>query len=279
MSDSRDTRFSTAKQGEESATDGSLVSIDGSDGDPELQVDDRAIRQRAVELLEGWESDGLLEQVRARTRTVTATALGVFVLSAVLSMSSGITGTVASAWLAVSGAVTVTVGAVALLLRGLRRPRDVVDKQGLVAMLAITILAVGGTHYSRSPASRAAWRYLVTGPVPRTGPIGGSRGDSTVVDAQSRDRFPLRRYVRLAGWLSAALVVLHQGWLTLLGRETVLSPLVRYLVGPGSDVATGAGGSVTGLGTQLTAFQSLLVLVGVVLVGTVIGALLAVSRQ
>lgn len=266
---------STAEQGSE----GTLVSIDSSEGEAELQVDERAIHQRAVELLEGWESDGRLENVRARTRTVTAAALALFVLSALLSSSPGITGTVASAWLAVSGVVAVTVGAVALLLRGLRRPRDVADKQGLLAMLAITILAVGGTHYSRSPVSRAAWRYLVTGPAPRTGAIGASREGNTVVDGEPRDRFPLGRYVRLAGWLSAALVALHQGWLALLGRETVLSPLVRYLVGPGSDVVTGAGGSVTGLGTQLTAFESLLVLAGVVLVGTVIGALLAVSRQ
>ncbi|MEF8979259.1 MAG: hypothetical protein V5A39_10370 [Haloarculaceae archaeon] len=276
MSDRRDTSFSTAEQGDESATDGSLVSIDGSDGEPELQVDERAIRQRAVELLESWESDGLLDQVRARTRTVTAAALGVFVLSALLSSSTGITGTVASAWLAVSGVVAVTVGAVALLLRGLRRPRDVADRQGLLAMLAITLLAVGGTHYSRYPASRAAWRYLVTGPLPRRTPTDWGTGGGR---EPRKDTFPLRRYVRLAGWFSAALVVIHQGWLALLGRETVLSPVVRYLAGPGSDAASGASGSVTGLGTQLTAFESLLVLAGVVLVGTVIGALLAVSRQ
>jgi hypothetical protein len=141
-------------------------------------------------------------------------------------------------------------------------------------MFAIALLAVGGTHSRRSPVSRAVWRYLVTGPVPRPEPIGRDRSGSTGADAEPRDRFPLRRYVRLAGWLSVALIVGHQGLGTFRGRETVLS----RVIGPSFDVALGASGSLTGLGTQLTAFQSVLVLGGAVLGGTVIGALLAVSR-
>lgn len=196
---------------EGSPTDGTLISIEGSDGDPELTVDGRVIRQRAVGVLEGWERDGLLDQVRARTRTVTAVALLVFVLSAILSSSEGLTGTVAVAWFAVSGVVTATVGAVTLLLRGLQQPRELVDEEGLVAMFAIALLAFGGTHYRRSPVSRAVWRYFVTGPVSRPAPIGGDRAGGPDVETGSGDRVPLRRYVRLAGWLSAALIVGHQG--------------------------------------------------------------------
>lgn len=250
-----------------------VVSAEGS-GDPsDIQIDTQTLRHRAVELVEEWESENLLDRVRARTRTVTAVALGVVVVSGILSGSTtGITATIASAWLAVSGVVAVTVGAVTVLLRGLRNPREITDKEGLLAMVAIAVLALGGTHYARSPATRAAWRYLVTGP-PRDG---FASADGVLGRDSRRDAFPLRRYVRLAGGLSAAVVVLHQGWLALAGRNTVLSSVV----GAGSDAASGSGSvsPAAGLGTQLTAVESALVLFGVVAVGAVIGALLAASR-
>jgi len=234
-----------------------------------------------MELLEKWESAGLLDRIRSRTRTVTAVALGLFVLSGLLSGSTtGITSTVASVWLAVSGAVAVTVGAVALLLRGLRRPRDVADEDGVVALLAISLLAVGGTHHGRYPASRAAWRYLVTGPLRGSGRTDGALSADRVVGRESRsDAFPLRRYVRLAGGLSAAVVVRHQGWLIRQGRDTVVSSLISSLVGSGSDMASGTGGAGMDLGMQFTVFERIVVLAGVVVVGSVIGAILAVSRQ
>ncbi len=280
----RDASDSTARQereGARSVTDTTLVSVDGSSDEPEFQVDKQALRQRAVELLEEWESAGRLDRIRSRTRTVTAAALGVFVVSGILSGSTtGITSTVASVWLTLSGAVAVTVGAIALLLRGLRRPREVADKQGALALLAISLLAVGGTHYGRYPASRAAWRYLVTGPLRDGVQTDGVASAGGVVGRESRrDAFPLHQYVRLAGGISAAVVVIHQGWLALQGRDTVLSSLVRSLVGSGSGVVSGTGGTATDLGTQLTAFESVAVLLGVVVLGVVIGALLAVGRS
>lgn len=269
------------EDGDGGPTDSTFVSLDASGGEPDFQVDRQAIRQRAVELLEEWESAGLLGRIRSRTRTVTAVALGVFVLSGVLfGPTTGITATIASVWLAVSGVVAVTVGAIALLLRGLRRPRDVADKQGALALLAVSLLAVGGTHYARYPASRAAWRYLVTGPL-----RGGDQTDriadtGDVVGRESRgDAFPLRRYVRVAGGFSAAIVVIHQGRLALRGRDAGLSSLLRSLVGSGSGVSSGTAGTATDIGMQLTAFESAIVLLGVILLGTVIGALLAVSRN
>ncbi len=257
-----------------------LVSVDGSGEGAELNVDGQAVRQRAMGLLEDWESAGHLRQVRSRTRTVTGIALGVFFVSALLSgTTTGISATVASVWLAVSGVVAATVGAVALLLRGLRRPRDVLDRQGVLAVFGLSLLAVGGTHFGKYPASRAAWRYLVTGPLPvRTKWGSGVSGDPMGGHEPPSESFPLRRYVRLAGGFSAAVVVLHQGWLVFRGRDTVLSSLVRPLVSPDSGAASGAGG-LGDLWTQLTVFESLAVLLGVAVVGTVIGALLAVSRH
>ena len=253
-----------------------LVSVDTSGDEPDVQLDRQAVRQRAAELLEEWESAGDLEQIRSRTRTVTAVALGVFVLSGVLfGSSTGLTATVASVWLAVSGVVAVTVGTVSLLLRGLRRPRDVADKQGALTLLGIVLLAVGGTHYGRYPAARAAWRYLVTGPLGGGTQTGGAAGADRGVGHESRpESFPLRRYVRLAGGLSAAVVVAHQGWLALRSRDTALSSVV----GSGPGVAPGVGGTATGFWTQFTALESVVVLVGVVVLGTLIGALLAASR-
>lgn len=286
MTDSqrRGTTDSTARRDgqDESSEDASstLISVDSSGDQPEFDLDRQAIRQRAVELLEEWESAGRLDRIRSRTRTVTAVALGVFVLSWLLSGSTtGITATVASIWLAVSGAVAVTVGAVALLLRGLRKPRDVADRDGVIALLAISLLAVGGTHYARYPASRAAWRYLVTGPLQDSTPTDAVSADRAVGREPRADAFPLRRYVRLAGGLSAAVVLVHQGWLALLGRDTVLASLVGSLVGSGSDVASGAGGVRPDLAVQLTVFESIVVLAGVVVVGAVIGVILAASRQ
>lgn len=257
-----------------------LVSVDGSGEGAELNVDGQAVRQRAMGLLEDWESAGHLRQVRSRTRTVTAIALGVFFVSALLSgTTTGVTATVASVWLAVSGVVAATVGAVALLLRGLRRPRDVLDRQGVLAVLGLSLLAVGGTHFGKYPASRAAWRYLVTGPLPvRTQWSGGTSGGHAGGHEPQSESVPLRRYVRLAGGLSAAVVVLHQGWLVLRGRDTVLSSLVGPLVGPDSGAATGFGG-FGDLWTQLTVLESMAVLLGVAVVGAVVGALLAVSRH
>jgi hypothetical protein len=101
-----------------------------------------------------------------------------------------------------------------------------------------------------------------------------------VVGRESRsDAFPLRRYVRLAGGLSAAVVVRHQGWLIRQGRDTVVSSLISSLVGSGSDMASGTGGAGMDLGMQFTVFERIVVLAGVVVVGSVIGAILAVSRQ
>jgi hypothetical protein len=257
-----------------------LISVDSSSGGSGFDLNRQAVRQRAVELLEEWESAGRLDRIRSRTRTVSAVALGVFVLSWLLSGSTtGITATVASIWLAVSGAVAVTVGAVALLLRGLRRPSDVADKDGVLSLLAISLLAVGGTHYARYPASRAAWRYLVTGPLRDSTPTDAVRVDRAVGRESRDDAFPLRRYVRLAGGLSAAVVLVHQGWLALQGGDTVLSSLIGSLVGSGADVASDASGGGTDLAVQLTAFESVVVLAGVVVVGAVIGVILAASRQ
>ncbi|MFB6297554.1 MAG: hypothetical protein ABEH56_03440 [Salinirussus sp.] len=280
MSERRERDAGTGTPGRETEGDSAsgppFLSIDRSGTEPEFQVDYRALRQRAVELLEEWESADLLDRVRSRTRTVTAVALGVFVLSGLLNESTtGITATVAAAWLAVSGVVAATVGAIALLLRGLRRPGDVADEQGMLALFGISLLAVGGTYYARHPASRAAWRYLVTGPLrgdvyPDTGtsPGRGIGGESR------RDAFPLRQYVRVAGGLSAAVVVVHQGWLAVQGRDTALSSLAGSLVGSGSGVASGT----TDLGVQFTPLESIGILALVAVLGAVIGALLAVSR-
>ena len=212
---------------------------------------------------------------------MTGAALGLFVISWLLSGSTtGVTSTVASAWLAVSGAVAVTVGAVAFLLRGLRNPRDVADKQGVFALFGLALLAVGGTHYRRYPASRAAWRYLVTGPLQDSTRDDGFADASRVVSRESRrDAFPLRQHLRLAGGLSAAVIVAHQSWLALRGRNTVAASLVRPLLGSNPGVASGVGGGIADFGAQFTALESALLLVGVVVLGAVIGALLSASRR
>jgi len=276
----RKTGEGIARRESDRSPEPALVSVDGSGEGAELNVDGQTVRRRAAGLLEDWESAGHLRRVRSRTRTVTAVALGVFFGSALLSgATTGVTATVASVWLAASGIVAVSVGAVALLLRGLRRPRDVLDRQGVLAVLGLSLLAVGGTHASRYPASRAAWRYLVTGPLPVETQWGGGVGGGSAGGSEPQsESVPLRRYVRLAGGISAAVVVLHQGWLVLRGRDTVVSSLVQPLTGPESGAAPGTG--VLGdLWTQLTVFESVAVLLGVAVVGTVVGALLAMSRH
>jgi hypothetical protein len=274
----RETGRDGAGEGDDHSAEPALVSVDDSGEGTELTIDGRAVRRRAQGLLEDWERAGHLRQVQSRTRTVTALALGVFVVSALLSgTTTGITATVATVWLTVSGVVATAVGAVALLLRGLRKPRDILDKQGLLAVVGLSLLAVGGTHAGRHPASRAAWRYLVTGPL-----SSGTRRDSVVTGdfggyESPSEPVPLRRYVRLAGGLSAAVVVLHQGWLVFQGRDTVLSSLVRSLAGQAPGTTSRAGGG--GVWAQLTGVETLAVLLGVAVIGAVVGALMAVSRR
>lgn len=274
----RETGRDGVGEGSDHSSEPTLVSVDDSGEGTELTIDGRAVRRRAQGLLEDWERAGHLRQVQSRTRTVTAVALGVFSVSALLSgTTTGVTSTVATVWLTVSGVVATTVGAVALLLRGLRKPRDVLDKQGLLAVVGLSLLAVGGTHVGRHPASRAAWRYLVTGPLPSGTQRGGVMTSGSAGGYESpSESFPFRRYVRLAGGLSAAVIVLHQGWLLLQGRDTVLSSLVRSLVSQAPGTVSGTGGG--DVWAQLTGVESLAILLGVAVIGAVIGALIAVSR-
>ncbi len=237
-------------------------------------------------LLQNWTRDGRLAQVRSRTRTLTALALGVLVASTVLSGSAGgITETVATAWFWVSGAVAVLTGSVAFLLRGSDDPTDDVLEGGALASFGTLVLAVGGTHYTRHPLLRAAWRYVITGPLPDHSQLDspggfGAPSDTQVATPSRTGTTPetegetgtrvetVQQYVRLAGGVSAALVILHQVWVTRQGGASALSPVVR-------DSGTG----LLRVGTTLTPVEAAGVLVAVAAAGALVGGLLAASGR
>lgn len=243
-------------------------------------------RRRTVALLQNWTRDGRLAQVRSRTQTLTAVALSVFVASAVLSGSAGgITETIATTWFWVSGAVSVLTGSVAFLLRGSDDPTDYVLEGGTLASFGTLVLAVGGTHYTRHPLLRAAWRYLITGPHPDHSQLGspgefGAPSDTQVATPSRTGATPntrgetetnvetVQQYVRLAGGISAVLVILHQVWVTRQGGTSALSSVFR-------DSGTG----LLRVGTNLAPVEAAGVLVAVATVGALVGMLLAASGR
>lgn len=253
----------------QAADDGVLAVEEG-----EIDVDEAAARRRVEALVRAWQRAGVLEAARRRTRTVSAAAVVVLAGTYLLSgTATGLAAAVVDAWLTVGALVSVTVGAVHLLLRGLDGPEDVRSADGAVARFGIVLLAAAAGQQARSPATRAAWRYLLSD-VPAA--PDRTRGyDPTAPAAPDEDDpFPLARYVRWAAAGSAAVVLADQAWLALLGRESVLTPVLAALLAAadGDTFAAGAGG------LQYSAAEAAVVLVGAVLLGGLLGLALAVRR-
>lgn len=273
---SRDQERNSSK-GKEGDTPG-VTADDPLVHEEKFKFDTGEARRRTIVLLEDWMHDGRLEQVRSRTKKVTAGALCVFVVSAVLSGSaSGITETIATMWLWISGAVFVIVGSVAFLLYGIENPTDYVLKNGGLALVGMFVLAVGGTHHTRHPIVRIAWRYLITGPLAHhsqldsTGEVGlpsdMQEASSSRPQAEPKSTETIQQYGRLVGGIFAALIVLHQVWVTRRGGNTVLSPVLD------------SGIEIPNWGTNLSPVAAGGVLIAVLIFGTLVGILLAASRQ
>jgi hypothetical protein len=221
------------------------------------------------DLLVEWRRRGVLDEARDRTRTVSGAALLVLAVSYLVSgRATGVSATVATAWLWASAVVAVAVGSVHLLLRlrSLEDPGDVVTTDGILVALASVVLAGGALLANRSPAARAAWRYLLSD-VPYR--VDGEDGRPGWSSSRGEDANRVGRYVRRAGFLSALVVVAHQFYLAALGRATVALPAVP-------DAGGGFEPGVVDL--QFGAAEAVLLVLGAAVVGSVLGFLLAVTR-
>jgi hypothetical protein len=253
-----------------------VVTVEETGSGPQIDLDEAAAAERVESLLERWQQAGALEEVRQRTRTVSGVALAVVVVTFLLpDGASGFADLLVSAWFYVSAAVTATVGSVHLFLRGIQSPGDVRGNLGGIQRFAIVVLAVGLAVRTRSPATRAAWRYLFSDtPSLDFEDDGSIAGISSREYAGSESAVPLTRYVRVAGVVSAIVIVVDQGWLSSRGRGGLFA-ILDSLGGTGAPSlpAIGLGG-----GMGLTSPDALVWYVGAIVVGALLGLFLSVNR-
>jgi hypothetical protein len=205
--------------------------------------------ERAREVVVGWDRQGRLDAVRTRVGVLALAGIVLFFGRFVVE-TSGLTRLVVQAWTLLTLPVTVVATSLSLTLRSLDRPEELLDPDGTVAFVAVWALALLAIHRERSTAGRVAWRLLLNHPPESSGFESDGEPHPTAERAV--------RYVRYAVLGSGLVVLADQAW----KREWRVGDVSAPAVDP----------------TALTGGDGALLLAGAVLLGAVVGFLLAVAR-
>ncbi len=209
------------------------------------------VQERALPVLEDWDRSHTLGAVRNRLGGWLGASLVVIAIRLVLD-PGGLTGALLTLWFLPAALIGTVAGSLLVLLRNPTEASEIWFEQNLLATIGLIALAGLARGSQRHSAGLTAWRVLF-GSEPPLDVTGGDSTD-TGIDHQEVARF--QRYLRYAVAGSLLVIALEQ-------------LLLRDL-----PAVSGPSGAV---GLTLSPVEWVLVLVGGVVLGAVIGALLAVT--
>lgn len=205
--------------------------------------------ERAHEVVTGWDRQGRLDAVRTRVGLLAFAGLVLF-FGRFFVETGGVTRLVVQAWALLSIPLTTATASIYLVLRDLERPEDLLDREDTVALVAVWVLAQLAVSREESAFGRVAWRLLLNHPPEASGYGSDGEPRPTVERAV--------RYARYAVLGSVGVVLVDQAWKRGWRVGSVSAPAVEL--------------------HALTGVDGTLLLAGAVLLGSVIGFLLAVGR-
>lgn len=204
-------------------------------------------RERAHAVVTGWRRLDRLDAVRTRVGLLALAGVVLFFGRAFVSVD-GLTRLLVQAWVVLSLPVTVLSASIYLTLRGLESPDDLLEDDETVTAVTVLVLASLDSAREQYTAGRVVWRLLLNHPPESPGYT--PEADPTVERAV--------HYVHYAMVGSLALVVVEQTWVRAARVGSASLSAVEW--------------------TGFTAVEAVALVGSAVLVGAVIGVVLAVSR-
>jgi hypothetical protein len=234
-------------------------------GDGTLQKD--AIRGSSVPIIQRWERDGTVDSIRTRMSIFLGASIAVIVLQQAVSFE-GFSQTVVNVWALTAVPTGVVAACIRSTLRDPERAGEIWLNQETMAAIGVISLAVLARGGRQSAIGRVAWQMLFGEDRPE-GIAGPPGTDDSTVDESSVQELKQFLFLGIVG--SGAILVFEQllvgnRWdiFDASGQSTDGNPLDGF---GGFDVFSGFG-----------PVEWLFISAGMVLVGTILGAVLAVSR-
>lgn len=237
-------------------SDGSLISSDGT-----FRKD--VIRGTSTPILQRWERDGTVESVRKRMSAVLFVSIAVIVLQQTVTFD-GFSETVVNAWAVAALPTAAVTGTLRKTLEEPERADEIWFSGKTLATAGVIVLAVLTRWGHKSPAGRVAWQLLFG----ERRPMGiGDQFQSTDSTVDESTVGELKQLLFFAGAGSIAVFAVEQ---------IVVGNQGNPFDDTGENPLDGVGGLDVfgGLGPV----EWTLISAGMVVAGTVLGALLAVSR-
>lgn len=248
-----------------------VIHLTETNGEYSVEYNADKAADRVAALLQSWDDANLYGRVESRTTTLAKQATVTLAVTVLINQFfTGLSGRVLTYWSVLALAGVIVTGSIAYLLRTIDAPSDVQDTSNDVVRLAVAILAVLMVASSRHRAARAVWRYILTDvPFDTEHDEGRLPYASAVGQSTSEDRSnSVSKLIRGGAVASAGVILLHQA---VTGFQLADVGVDAGSVGgvPQFDVS----GSVGSIGPG----ETVLLLVGAVVVGSVIGLGLAVT--
>jgi small-conductance mechanosensitive channel len=209
------------------------------------------VQERALPVLDHWNRGHTLDAVRNRLRGWLGASLLVIAIRLVFD-PGGLTGTLLTLWFLPAALLGTVAGSLLVLFRNPTEASEIWFEQNLLATIGLIALAGLARGSRRHSAGLTAWRLLF-GSDP---PLDTAADDATETDIDQQEVARFQRYLRYA--IAGSLLVIALEQLLLRDLPAISKP----------------SGTV---GLALSPVEWVLVLVGGVVLGAVIGALLAVT--
>lgn len=238
----------------------SLISSDGT-----LRKD--AIRATSMPVIQRWERDGADGSIRTRLSVFLVVSIAVIFLQQATSFS-GLSGTVLNLWAVAAVPTAAVTASVRKTLGDPGRADEIWFNQELLATVGLIVLAVLTKAGHKSAGGRLAWQLLFGEDTPDG--MGSSLGsDGSTVDKSSVRELKQVLFFAVVG--SALILVFEQ---VIVGNRWGSLGDSGQSPGGSSFDAFGGFDAFAGLGTvEWFGISAVMVLVG-----TIVGAVLAVSR-
>jgi hypothetical protein len=196
------------------------------------------VQERALPVLDHWGRGHALDTARTRLRGWLGASL-VVVLIRLLLNPDGLTGTLLTLWFLPAALVGTVAGCLLVLLRNPTDAPQVWFEENLLATIGLIALAGLARGSRRHSAGLSAWRLLFGSDPPR---LDGASADDADIDHEEAAQ--LRQFLWYAIVGSAAVIVLEQ--LVLGGLPALPSGTVGLALSPVEWVLVGVGGVVLG---------------------------------